>query len=67
MMGPLKSLFGGDEAKVTAPPSTPMADEEDPSVLAARKRRYEMASSRSGRASTILSDSYGNDKLGGRA
>ena len=58
-------LFGGD-APAPAKKVTPMPDEDDPSVLAARKRRFEIAQARSGRASNILSDDYGNDKLGGR-
>lgn len=66
-MGPLKNIFGGGDSTPQPKPVTPMPDDQDPSVLAARKRQYEMASTRSGRASTILSDAYSNDKLGGRA
>lgn len=43
----------------------PMPDENDPAIMAARKRQLEMAATRSGRASTMLSENYTNDRLGG--
>jgi hypothetical protein len=48
-------------------PRTEMPSEDDPAVIAARRRPYEALQSQSGRASTILSDAlqpYSNDKLG---
>lgn len=62
----MSSLFGSSKP-APAPAKTVMPDEEDPSVLSARRKVYETAAARSGRASTILSDSYGSDKLGGRS
>jgi hypothetical protein len=58
------ALFG-DANPAPAPARTVMPDEQDPSVLAARKRQYEIATQRSGRAATILSDAFGKDRLGG--
>lgn len=49
-----------------APPKQMIPDENDPQVQAAKRKLYETAAERSGRASTMLSDSYGSDKLGGR-
>lgn len=49
---------------VAEPIAAPVAPTEDPDALAkARKKQAAAAQSRSGRASTILSDS--SDKLGG--
>lgn len=48
------------------PPTTPLPDENDPAVLAAKKREMDLARMRSGRMETILSDDYSRDKLGGR-
>lgn len=48
-------------------PRADMPSEDDPNVIAARRRPYEAAQASSGRASTILSDAlapYSNDKLG---
>lgn len=60
----MTGLFGGPPKP---PPVTRMPDENDPAVLAARRKQYEMASERAGRASTFLADAYQNDKLGGRS
>jgi len=43
----------------------PMPDESDPAVLAKKRKTLEMISQRSGQASTMLSDSYSKDRLGG--
>lgn len=45
-------------------PVVPMPDPESPEADAARRRAIEMARSRSGRASTVLSGDYSGDKLG---
>lgn len=45
------------------PPPAPMPDPEDP-LLKARSRRKAAASTRTGRASTIFSDSYSGETLG---
>jgi hypothetical protein len=49
------------------PPKQMMPDEQDPQVIAAKRKALATAMERSGRASTMLSDSYSNDRLGGRA
>lgn len=45
-------------------PTAPMPDPNGPEALAARRRAQEMASRRSGRASTVLSGDYSSNKLG---
>lgn len=59
------SLLNGPKLP-TPPPETPMPDENDPAVVAAKKRAQELAQSRSGRTATILSDSYDRDTTGAR-
>lgn len=61
-------MFGGAPKAPAPPPPMPMPDLLDPAVLAAKKRQREMAMSRSGRASTILSggDEYSGVTLGSR-
>ncbi len=50
------------------PPPQPMPDLQDPTVLLARQKALEATMARSGRISTVLSDTggdtYGNSKLG---
>lgn len=67
-------LFKSDKPKPTPPARMP--DEEDPAVIEARRRAAAAAQSRSGRASTMLSNrnqraqgqagtqAYGNSLLG---
>lgn len=57
----MAGLFGGAPS---VPPKTPIPDEQDPAVIAAKRRQYEIAQGRSGRASTFLSDDYSKTKLG---
>lgn len=57
-------LMGGGAKPPTPPPPQPMPDLNDPAILAAKKRELQAASTRSGRASTQLSDDYGGVKLG---
>lgn len=58
-----KTIFGGKDKPQVKPP-TPMPMADDAAVEAAKRRKQIEIQSRSGRASTILSDS-GGDKLGG--
>lgn len=46
-------------------PASPMPDENDPAVRRARQQQYQAARERSGRESTILSDSYSRERMGG--
>ncbi|MGA0595617.1 hypothetical protein [Enterovirga sp. CN4-39] len=64
----MSGLFGGSKpAPAPAPkPVTVMPDPEDPAILAARRREQMANAARSGRASTILSSDYSDDKLGTR-
>ncbi len=62
----MSGLFGGGNTAPAQKPPTPMPDEADPAVQAARRRQYELAVARSGRASTQLSDEFSNSTLGGR-
>lgn len=43
----------------------PMPDANDPGAIAARRKAMETIQQRSGAASTMLSDAYSKDKLGG--
>ena len=45
-------------------PVATMPDENSPEAEAARRRAMEAARNRSGRASTVLSGDYSNNKLG---
>lgn len=56
-----KTIFGGSDKPQVKPP-TPMPD--DTAIEAAKRRKQIEIQSRSGRASTILTDT-GSDKLGG--
>ncbi len=58
-----KTLFGGSKEPQTKA-ATPMPMADDAAVEAAKRRKQIEIQSRSGRASTILSDT-GGDKLGG--
>lgn len=60
------NLFGS-QPKVETPVKATIPDDQDPAVIAARRRPYEEAAAASGRASTILSSAlapYGSTKLG---
>lgn len=46
------------------PPPTPMADEADPALAAARRRRIAADRARSGRLSTVLGGSDDQESLG---
>jgi len=48
----------------TPKPVATMPDENSPEAEAARRRAMEAARARSGRASTVLSGDYSNNKLG---
>lgn len=62
-VGAAKTVLGGkDKPQVKAPTPMPMAD--DAAVEAAKRRKQAEIQARSGRASTILSDT-GGEKLGG--
>lgn len=58
--------IGGGGAKPPPPPDpVPIPDLEDPAILATRRRKLDDVMSRSGRASTQLTDNpYSGDKLG---
>lgn len=61
--------IGGSAPKPLSPPDPlPIPDLNDPAILAQRRRRLDDAMSRSGRLSTVLTDSggYSSDKLGVR-
>lgn len=47
-----------------AKPVASMPDPNGPEAMAAKRRAMEMARSRSGRASTVLSGDYSESKLG---
>jgi hypothetical protein len=66
-------IFGGGGSKAATVPApepvkpVPLADPEDPTIIAARRRALLSAAGRSGRASTTLSTqdtSYSTDKTG---
>lgn len=57
-------IFG---SKAPPPPKpVPMPDPEDPVALATKRKQIEEAAARSGRMSTMLSEDYGNNRLGGK-
>lgn len=70
VLKPVTSIFGGEQKPAPAPPPpaeveeapVPMADDEENRKAA--RRRVAAMKSRSGRASTILTDA-GGGKLGG--
>lgn len=62
------ALFGlmPSKPKPTTQPVVPMPDPQSPEARAAKLREMEMATSRSGRASTMLSGNYSSSTLGTR-
>jgi hypothetical protein len=54
------------QTEIETPKVVPLADEEDPALIAARRRRLQAALGRSGRASTILGaqEDYSTSKTG---
>jgi hypothetical protein len=64
----MSALFSGPPKPPPPPPPQPMPDFADPAILAAARRRQLEAATRSGRASTMLTntDDYSGDKLGVR-
>lgn len=58
--------MGGLISRPKPEPVAPMPDDNDPAVVAARRREIEEARQRGGRASTMLSDSYSSRNLGGQ-
>jgi len=52
----MAALFGGAPAVPAPPPVVPMPDLQDPAVLAAQQSVLTGAAARSGRASTLLSN-----------
>lgn len=64
-MSPITSLFKKPSIP-EGPKPVVMPDENDPAVLAARRREMMIAQARSGRMSTMLSDTYDRDKTGAR-
>lgn len=59
----MSGLFGG---KPPPPTVTPMPDPNDPNVLQDQRRQAALAATRAGRASTMLSDNYASNSLGGK-
>jgi hypothetical protein len=67
-MGGITKLFGGGSS-VSIPKAsdpTPLADLQDPAILARKRRVTEESAARSGRASTVLTQNgdYSGNKLG---
>lgn len=60
----MSGLFSTPKAPVVPPPA-PMPTPDDVAVNAAKKRAAMAASTRTGRASTILTDSNSGTKFGG--
>lgn len=60
------ALFGSRPEPPKPPPRTPMPDIEDPAAIEAKRRAILQAQARSGRMSTVLSDSYDRETTGGR-
>lgn len=62
------SVLGTNEKPAAQPAPTPMPalpDTDDEAVRAAKRKKAAEIQSRSGRASTLLSDAGTSDKLGG--
>ena len=63
----MASIFSAPKPPPPPPPPAPMPTTDDAAVAAAKKKQIQMASAKSGRASTILTD-FGaakTDKFGG--
>jgi hypothetical protein len=60
-LDPMNLIFKEKVETPTVAAATPMADANDPAVLAAKKRAAAKAAGGSGRSSTLLSGSSGGD------
>jgi hypothetical protein len=65
-LGGRSSAPAAQQTAIEQPRIVPLADEDDPALIAARRRRLQAALGRSGRASTILGpqEDYSTSKTG---